>query len=222
MKKFMLMLLALIGLWTSASADTISGDGFQVQFTPPEGWFSSAAYSQSELEALLGLPEGLLAARSEPAGTVWLYYPVDGAYALDFAIQISIRPMESYHQNYSGFGETQLDNIAKSFMKDGTVVDYGTVKTGAGLSFLRLSYAEDAKGQYCCFYTTNENGCILRAEIPGTVAEEPALTQWLESIVIRPGGNSVLNLLSEYWYMVLIAAVAVVGVCKKQKRAQKS
>lgn len=214
-KLFLFLLLICLGCCSVACADTLSGDGFHIEYTAPDLWLSSAQYSVEELEDKLGIPEGALKLVSEPPNTTKLYYPVDGAYSLDNAIQITVSPMESYHQNYSSFNETQLDNIAASFMRDDKMDAHQVVHTAGGLTFLQLHHTG---GLYEHTFTTNENGAILHADVPAS-ADTAQVRQWLDSISIRVQRNLLLELFIDYWYYFFVSIIIVAGVFLRSKKA---
>lgn len=216
MKRIFLFVLLFLCTWTTCFADTLSGDGFQAEYTAPEGWLSSAQYSMAELEEKLGIPEGALKLVSEPPNTTKLYYPVDGTYSLDNAIQITVSPMESYHKNYSGLDETQLGNIANSFMRDGKMDAYQTVKIASGLTFLQLHHSG---GTYAYTFTTNENGAIFRADVPASADMEKVM-QWVESVSLRERQNFLLDLVSQYWYYAVISAVVIISMILKNRNTK--
>lgn len=213
MKRIFSFVFLFLCTWTFCLADTLSGDGFRAEYTTPDGWLSSAEYRTSELEAKLGLAEGTLKALSETSGTTKLYYAVDGAYSLDNAIRITVSPMESYHKNYSSLDETQLGNIANSFMRDGKMDAYQVVKTTGGLAFLQLHHTG---GAYAYTFTTNENGAIFRADVPAS-ADMEQVRQWLEGVSIREHQNVLLDLISQYWHYAVISAVVMIGMILKNK-----
>lgn len=215
MKRISFLILIFLFVWTSCFADTLSGEDFRIEYTTPEGWLSSAEYRPSALEAKLGLAEDTLKLISELPGTTQLYYPTDDSYSLDNAIRITISPMESYHKNYSGLDETQLGNIAASFTRDGKMDGYQIVKTAGGLTFLQLHHTG---GVYAYTFATNENGAILRADVPAT-ADMAQVMQWLDSLSIRVQHNLLLDLVKQYWYYAVMATIVIAGIIMKQKKA---
>lgn len=214
MKRVFFLIFIFLFTWTACSADTLSGDGFRIEYTTPEGWLSSTQHSTAELEEKLGLAEGALAVISELPGTTKLYYPVDGTYLPDNSIRLTVSPMESYHKNYSGFDEAQLGNIANSFMRDGKMDAYHIIKTAGGLTFLQLRHTS---GTYEYTFTTNENGTIFRAEVPASADMEQVM-QWLESISISIQSNRLLDLVIQHWYYAFVFVIIIAGIIMRNKK----
>ena len=215
MKRIPFFVLVFLCVWTACFADTLSGDGFRIKHTMPDGWLNSAEYPMSELEEQLGVEEGTLKVISELPGSTKLFYSTDGTYSLDKAVRITISPMESYHKNYSGYDATQLGNIAASFMRDGKMDDYQIVKSAGGLTFLQLHHTD---GLYAYTFATNENGAILRADIPAS-ADMAQVMQWMDGISISVQRNLLLDLVIQYWYYAFAFAIVIVSIIMKNKKA---
>lgn len=216
MKRICILLFLFLFCWTACSADTLSDKDFCIEYTTPEGWYSSAQYSLAELESQMGLTKDSLKLISRPLGVTCLYYPVDGVYSPENAIQLTIKPMESYHQNYSGLNETQLGNIAASFIRDGKMDAYQVIQTAGGLTFLQLHHTGGQQGHT---FTTNENGAVVRANVPAS-ADAAQVLHWLDSISIRVQRNALLDLLIQCWYYPFVSAIIIACIILRNKKVK--